>query len=358
MRGFLAMGDDAVPFLVDRAFDYRTSTFSQYLAAIFWRVNAQEMRQGACNILSTLRPSYDTLAPLIISKFHSGNKRDRADAIYLMGVIGKDAKRVVPLLLESLKDQDALIRNMSLQSLGKLGPATEAALPQIMDCLSVAELRWQAVNTLRQIGPPAKNALPLLKPLLNETNNRNHLKVAGAICRIDPNDRDCLNTLLKACGTAQPDLTRRDALYYLAELGPIQGSEVISTLRPFLRDESLLIRSQAAHALRQHGTPAKDIITGITPHLEATDPGERIQAAAIILMENPDHELSRQKLIAIVDTGGIHTWQAIEILGNYGITEAIPTLKTATASPDSVISRQAKRALEMTELKQRESRKD
>jgi HEAT repeat protein len=90
-----------------------------------------------------VRPNEDTIPPavppaeipketepvaLLIEALRAPDKYDRARAARVLGGIGADAKAAIPVLLEALRDREAMVRFDAANALEKMGDAAKDAL--------------------------------------------------------------------------------------------------------------------------------------------------------------------------------------------------------------------------------------
>jgi serine/threonine protein kinase len=94
-------------------------------------------------LVEPVRPNEDTIPPavppaeipketepvaLLIEALRAPDKYDRARAARVLGGIGADAKAAIPVLLEALRDREAMVRFDAANALEKMGDAAKDAL--------------------------------------------------------------------------------------------------------------------------------------------------------------------------------------------------------------------------------------
>lgn len=90
----------------------------------------------------------------------------------VLGWCGGHAKKVVPALIEALSDKHEYVRGYAAASLGKIGAAAkDAALPlaNLAKVDESEEVCIFAISALREIGHPAKEAIPVLQDIQTAT---------------------------------------------------------------------------------------------------------------------------------------------------------------------------------------------
>jgi HEAT repeat protein len=125
----------------------------------------------------------------------SADTEERRHAAYALAIISGDsgldreAKEVVPVLVEGMKDQDEWVRQMSMNALGPMGRHAAPAIPALIAEAANREskLRDVAILALGRIGPPAKEAVPVLLEVYREGGDKyRHEFAAQALKQIDP----------------------------------------------------------------------------------------------------------------------------------------------------------------------------
>jgi hypothetical protein len=127
---------------------------------------------------------------------NSPDLQERRDAAYALYIISGDygldreAKDVVPVLIDALKNSDDRIRQMSANALGSMGRHAAPAIPALMAEAANREskVRETAIVALGQLGPVAKEAVPVLLEAYREKwgDAYSHHFTGEALKRIDP----------------------------------------------------------------------------------------------------------------------------------------------------------------------------
>jgi HEAT repeat protein len=81
----------------------------------------------------------------------------RRQAVRELGEQSSEAEKIVPALVEALRDQSAYVRHDSATALGKFGPQARSAVPALSAALSDkdANVRRMAEAALKKIRPQA-----------------------------------------------------------------------------------------------------------------------------------------------------------------------------------------------------------
>jgi len=90
--------------------------------------------------------------------------------------------------LKLLRDGDARYRQWAARTLGDLGPEP-GVVPALIEALNDKDLEVHraVLQSLRTIGPAAKQAVPALREALNHTDVETRELIGAALTRIDPN---------------------------------------------------------------------------------------------------------------------------------------------------------------------------
>ena len=107
-----------------------------------------------CNVRSTTD---------LITDLKSDQEKDRINAVRTLRVENEDAEKVVPALIESLKDQQGDIRLSAAIKLGKYGELAREAIPALKVAAlhdRDARVRRAAVNALAKIEPNSASKNP------------------------------------------------------------------------------------------------------------------------------------------------------------------------------------------------------
>jgi HEAT repeat protein len=135
-----------------------------------------------------------------------------------------------------------------------------------------SEVRFESVEALGKLGPPAKSSLPLIALRLQDKERNVRIRAAFSIHKIDPADRTYVPVLVDAMREGDGR-----TLLEVAALGP-DAAWAVPTLSGLLSHESPKVRTLAARALGSIGPAA----SAARPGLEAAsrDSNAAVQTAA------------------------------------------------------------------------------
>ncbi|MCU0728064.1 MAG: hypothetical protein MUE73_20130, partial [Planctomycetes bacterium] len=140
----------------------------------------------------------------------------------------------VPELLLVMEKEGSYRAEWALGVLGAMGAAAVSAVP---DLLALGERRaalWKEILlALGQIGPSAKEALPVVRRLLSEGRLRQRVAAAYALWRISGETTDPLAVLLRALGAAsREEEAALLSLVILGRMGPA-AAPLVAEIRKF-----------------------------------------------------------------------------------------------------------------------------
>lgn len=191
----------------------------------------------------------------------------RRDVAHLLGSYGAKAKEALPVLKRIAQEegQPPLARIAAASAYVRLGGETSVALPVLIQFAKQPDIsgstynsntQGEAVEALGELGPTAKEAVPVLLPWLTSTKNERPYfeQVALALARIDPaNQTEAPVLALTKLVNAEYRRGAEDAAETLGHLGP----KAVPVLAAMLKDDRLGRRKAAARALSELGPHAK-----------------------------------------------------------------------------------------------------
>ena len=160
----------------------------------------------------------------------------------------------IPNLIEALKDQYGVVREVPVIALGNIGPDARAAVPALIEALNVEQewIRRRAAWALGKIGPGARAAVPALIEALRDENRRVGVSAHYALFRIVSHP-EAIPNLIEALRQGT-HLVREDAARVLGNIGP-DAKAAVSALAEAQKDEVADVRWSAAEALKKIQAP-------------------------------------------------------------------------------------------------------
>lgn len=191
---------------------------------------SEEVRTGALDIAKKIpEAEYQRkLVPFLADVMRADkNAALRAGAASVLGRVGSNAKSVVNVIVESLKDPDAGVRAAAAESLGRIGDEAKGSVPKLAALLKDADpgVRLAAAFALGRIGPDAASAVPDLANTLATDADAGVRKEAARACSLLGLDaKPAIPALAKALREDKADEVRQQAAL---ALGKMRGDELL-----------------------------------------------------------------------------------------------------------------------------------
>lgn len=110
----------------------------------------------------------------------------RIDAAQTIGELGPAAKSAIPALLQALKGNDTAVRGAAIAALGEIHGEPETIIPLLITYLDNDNLNDEAAKALGNYGALAKAAVPKILPMLHAPDKDARAASAEALMKIDP----------------------------------------------------------------------------------------------------------------------------------------------------------------------------
>jgi HEAT repeat protein len=235
-----------------------------------------QIRQNALAILS----GYGAPAlPHIVAALKDVDPSVRQQAVFGLQAIPGDIKEALPALVPMLKDANVNTRRITILLLGRVG---DEAVPHLREALKdpAPNLRWTAANSLSNLGPAAKKAVPELVELAaGDTNITVRRMSMNAVFRIQPDDVGPLFDKIKK----NPDFKSRLSAYQaLAFNKQVSAKVAVPILVEGLKDSAARVRQICVLSLGRHGPAAKSAVEPLTAALNDADPQVRTLAQSAL----------------------------------------------------------------------------
>jgi HEAT repeat protein len=120
--------------------------------------------------------------PRLIQELKEGDDANRAEAAEALGLLGPNGKTALPALLLALRDEYELVRQNALRSIIAIGPdatATQALTDSLKDSDNL--VRALSANALGQLGPLARQSVPALREALKDRDEDVQKEAADAL---------------------------------------------------------------------------------------------------------------------------------------------------------------------------------
>jgi len=267
----------------------------------------------------------------------------RKKAIEALGAIGAEDKRVIPALVESLKDKVALVQNAAAEALAFIGKDAVPTLLELLKGNNRESRKWAAV-ALSSIGAEAKDAIPALIESLEDKDPNLRNWAAAALGSMAPESKSAIPALIKSLAKEDLGSTQgrgSSTIEALSRFGPA----AVPALNEALKNPNVKIRASAAGSLTLIGTAAKGAISGLILALRDKHPLVRQNAGSALVRVGA--EAVPALVEALKDNDPVTRAAAAEILGQMGpptASSAVPALTKAMGDENEHVRKAASQA--------------
>jgi HEAT repeat protein len=204
----------------------------------------------------------DDPLPELIETLRVGDEVARANAARALGRLGWLAREALPLLVTSLNDDNAPVREAAAQAVGQMGPEAIRHMVQMLTH-SDKYVRRNGVWALGKLGPLAKVAVPDLCGALKDPDPRTASGAAQSLGSIGGDAAEAIPALTEAMRGTNVVLCRL-AAKALSQI----GRAALPTLITHLKHRDPFVRGEAALALGWMGASASAAIPGLIEALK------------------------------------------------------------------------------------------
>ncbi|NLF09374.1 MAG: hypothetical protein GX594_15550 [Pirellulaceae bacterium] len=233
----------------------------------------------------------------------------RARAAHALGAIGPAAKPAVAALIELLKDPDEMVRRQAVKAVLRISPGPRVAIPLCVKLLEDADAGVR-VRGLHAIAEAGAEAVP---GLIQALKNDNAAYWACLVLReIGPPAKDAVPALTKLLGDSRPEI-RREAILALASMEE-SAAPAAAQIAAALDDE--LTCHAATYALGRIGRIPPGIEPAIRANINGNDKLLSIASLWTLARVHPENKQHYRTAVA----------QFVE-----GLKDADPLVRTAAA---------------------------
>jgi HEAT repeat protein len=192
-----------------------------------------QVRRDAARELGKLGPEAKGAFAALARAIRDEDKYVRRFSAQALGNLGSEVQGVVPVLVDALKDREKAVVQAAAEALARTGAEGVKALTELVkEKRTDATARKTAVESLGKIGPPAKEAVPVLVEVLKSATGRRpdqttlklRLEIVVTLGQIGPDAKEAVATLEEL----KVDRTIRDRPFKMAiqqALRQIQSGE-------------------------------------------------------------------------------------------------------------------------------------
>jgi len=172
-------------------------------------------------------------------------------ALKELGLAGR-RNEAIEAEVRALKDDDALVRQIALESLAELGPEAGATFPSIDDLLRrdlSSQVRVTAAHVLAQFDPSGKLSVPLLAAMLRDPDYGLRIALIRELDGFGPKGEAATHGLIEVIEQDEDDSVRREAIQCLSRIS--SASIAVPTLLKALRREQIRKDAPVAGSILQ-----------------------------------------------------------------------------------------------------------
>ncbi len=244
--------------------------------------------------------------------------------VLFLGLLGlwywlSTGARAVPTLIEMLQDDDPSTRIVAAEQLGQVGPAAQAALPQLLAQATgdgSQHANTTAAAALKSIDlKAARQVMTHFMPRLQDHDAQQRRTACAVLGSLGPVAKPAVPTLLPLAHDSD-ELVRRNALIALASIG-IPSPPVMTALLEGLRDSSALVRQTAATQFAFTVPLTQPAIAALTPLLNDPDRSIATLARSALDKARPDDAAQLESLGMMVQHSAARDY-ALHQLAQFG----------------------------------------
>jgi HEAT repeat protein len=219
----------------------------------YTREEADRVREYAALALGQLDPPPTEMLPDLLRLLEDPEERVRRNAAGAVARLGSRAPGdVLPKVLPLLKTSGREARLLVLDALGRMKPAPREAVPAVREALKDPDWRVRA-EALRALGfLKAKEAVPQVVAALRDPEQEVRRSAAYAVRNIGPDAKEAIPVLVERVRSldAREPIFSVPELEALGSMGAAAG-DVVPELLPLRRHESEVVRREVEKALTQ-----------------------------------------------------------------------------------------------------------
>lgn len=230
--------------------------------------------------------------------------------------LSKLGKLAVPPTLPLLKHKNWMVRYFALQTLGEIGPEAKDALPTIRDMINDPECGIEAVVALCRVGEKdLDNPMALMKSAFASSSPGVPAMAVDAVARMGPPGKPLVPAALKQLSSTMPD-ARYAAVGFVGTLEPAEAAKQVPELAKLAADPEPLIRRRVGLVLEKlgpAGAGAADSVGKVL--LKETDDAVRDQFVDTLVAMGPGAKPAVAGLIPIVTDTNATALLRIKVIG-------------------------------------------
>ncbi len=236
------------------------------------RGKSAKERCGAADSLYEMGPGACKAIPALIAALNDEESEVRVRVVYALGAIGPAAEPALLSLIRLLKDKKAgdEVRWPVAMNLAKFGPNARQAVPVLLEILETEDalMKIGAIDALGNLGQDDPRVVPALIKALDHPHSSVHRGAAGALARLAREPDKAVSVLMRfiAKHKAEPELSDSRA-YVIRLLGRFRSraKPAVAMLVEIAKDEKEHsdVRENAVEALGRIGRDAREALPAL-----------------------------------------------------------------------------------------------
>lgn len=196
--------EEASPEVLDDILDAVAALGEKAVPRLIVALEAKQVRAEAAAIIARIGPKAKAAVPALAKALADDNPETRNEVLFALAAIGPAAKSALPQIADALGDSEAAVRYGACYALGRIGPAAKSAEAKLQANLTGEDESLAMVSAwaLARINPDspqtAKNSVPVLIMALAELDVSTRVQAADSLRRLGPLAKDAAAALKKA----------------------------------------------------------------------------------------------------------------------------------------------------------------
>ncbi len=245
------------------------------------------------------------------------------------------AEQPVEDMIEALREDDLATARAAQEMLFKMGPKAVLPLRRALGDPNFF-VRLRAAETLGRLGPESRSAAPELVGLLRDPKFEVHTAAEAALVAIGEPVIGALSSALKR----EEEAVRKSLLQTLVKLGQASTPILLQTLKS---DPSSFVRAGAAEALASLAPPQASAVLGLMNALDDLEEGVRAQVVDTLTQwgETAKPAIGKLAVLSLTDKDPLVKQRSLGALTRIGraTKESLPGLIAAYSHPDPEVRR-------------------
>lgn len=295
--------------------------------------------QMVAHIADDMEPPSPAAIDFLIKGMHHEQSGTRFQATQALLQIAPDPVLFLDEFLQRLHDSDVSVRVITLRGLGKIGPAADKCVPEVVRLLDdrttftqrfgpIGTVAGEACQTLAEMGDAANGALPQVRPLLHDDDAYLRCDAALAVVVLSEDREEAINVLILSTDSTMYSLgIARHAIQALARVGPL-AARAMPEVKRALSHEDALIQGYAVEAASNiDPAEARPVLLGMAEDSDSSVRCSVIKAMGKYSAEDP--EAFQVVVDGLTDEDFVVRFYSLACLKGWGqqAAPAIPVLK-------------------------------